>query len=176
LVVIADQNQLRPGHMHMSQQAGEVDVIGHARLVQDRHTALPQTALTPHQLAGQTNQRRRLDACPGAEVSGRLTGRRRAHHLTTGCFERCSDGGKQGRLPRPGHPHDQLGSPPRPADDGCGLALLSAEPAHLLPGLFDRPSGHVGGCSGGVGAGQVVLEAVGDRPLGGQDRGQGSHP
>lgn len=41
LAVVADEDQLGPGDLDVGEEAGEVDVVSHARLVQDHHAAFP---------------------------------------------------------------------------------------------------------------------------------------
>jgi len=82
LAVIAHHHQLCPGRPYMREEAGQIEVVGHPRLIEDDHGPFPQPEFAAVELygeAGQGRERRR----PGtlSESAGGLTGRSCSDHL-----------------------------------------------------------------------------------------------
>ncbi len=125
LAVVADEHQLGPGQLDVGGQAGQVDVVGHAHLVQDDDGLFGEGQLAVVEPPDEAGQRAGLgDLGLVAEVAGRLAGGGGADHFVAGALEGVGHGPQHGGLAGPGHPHDQLGPAPRSADGDGGRPLL----------------------------------------------------
>ena len=174
LVVVADEHQLGPGGLDAGGEGDQVGVLGHAYLVENDHAALVEgepVVVEPPQQAGQRSGL--ADLRLPAQRASRLPGGRGPDHSAARRLERCRRHGEQSGLPRAGHTHDELGTPPRAADALGRLPLLGGE------GGADRFLRHGNRLlhrhrtgDGGVGAPQLAADGVGDGLLGSQHRRQ----
>ena len=174
LAVVTDEHQLGPGRFDMRGEADEVDVVGHAHLVEDHSGLFAEAQLAVVEPPDQAGQRPRLaDLRFVGEVAGRLAGGGRAEHLEASLGERGGDHAQHGGLAGAGHAHDELGSPSGGADRDRRRPLLVRQlDAHRGLGPGDGRLESSLGHRWGVAAGELTPEALGDGGLPGEDRGE----